>query len=92
MVDRSLLDLISAQMGCSYLSDLHFLSVGQRRLLAQRLDRLIPRKEDVWEWNDALMYLTGAPPERTARAAQRRLVDLLSAPGKGLQKKKEEAR
>ena len=56
MVDRSLLDLISAQMGCSYLSDLRFLSVGQRRILAQRLDRLIPRKEDVWEWNDALMY------------------------------------
>lgn len=73
-----LLDLLSFQMGCMYLSDLRFLSPEQRGYLAQRLDRLRPRQEDIREWNDALNYLTGAPPEDTARAAKERLVHLLS--------------
>lgn len=78
--EQSLLDLLSIQMGCMYLSDLRFLSPEQRRYLAQRLDRLTPRQEDIREWNDALNYLTGAPPEDTARAAKDRLVHLLSQP------------
>lgn len=65
-VDQSLLDLLSIQMGCMYLSDLRFLSPEQRRYLARRLELLIPRQEDIREWNDALDYLTGAPPEHTA--------------------------
>lgn len=80
MVEQSLLDLLSIQMGCMYLSDLRFLSLEQRRYLAQRLDRLTPRQDDVREWNDALDYLTGAPPEDTAQAAKERLVHLLSQP------------
>lgn len=80
MVEQSLLDLLSIQMGCMYLSDLRFLSLEQRRYLAQRLDRLTPRQDDVREWNDALEYLTGAPPEDTAQAAKERLVHLLSQP------------
>ena len=79
-VDQSLLDLLSIQMGCMYLSDLRFLSPEQRRYLARRLELLIPRQEDIREWNDALDYLTGAPPEHTARAAKDRLVHLLSQP------------
>lgn len=80
MVEQSLLDLLAIQMGCMYLSDLRFLSLEQRRYLAQRLDRLTPREEDVRERNDALEYLTGAPPEDTAQAAKERLVHLLSQP------------
>lgn len=80
MVEQSLLDLLAIQMGCMYLSDLRFLSLEQRRYLAQRLDRLTPRQDDVREWNDALDYLTGAPPEDTAQAAKERLVHLLSQP------------
>lgn len=76
-VEQSLLDLMSIQMGCMYLSDLRFLSPEQRRYLAQKLDRLTPREEDVREWNDALDYLTGAPPEETAQAAKEQLVKLL---------------
>ena len=78
--EQSLLDLLSIQMGCMYLSDLRFLSPEQRRYLAQRLDRLTPRQEDIREWNDTLDYLTGAPPEDTARATKDRLVHLLSQP------------
>ena len=77
-VEQSLLDLLSIQMGCMYLSDLRFLSPGQRQYLAQKLDRLTPREEDVREWNDALTYFTDAPPEPTARAAKERLVALLA--------------
>lgn len=78
--EQSLLDLLSIQMGCMYLSDLRFLSSEQRRYLARRLELLTPREEDVREWNDALDYLAEAPPEDTARAAKERLVHLLSQP------------
>ncbi len=78
--EQSLLDLLSIQMGCMYLSDLRFLSPEQRRYLARRLELLTPREEDVREWNDALDYLAEAPPEDTARAAKERLVHLLSQP------------
>ena len=77
-VEQSLLDLLSIQMKCEYLSDLHFLSSEQYRYLAQRLGRLTPREEDMGEWNDVLTYLTDAPPEITARAAKERLVALLA--------------
>lgn len=80
MVEQSLLDLMSIQMGCMYLSDLRFLSQEQRRYLAQKLDRLTPREEDIREWNDALSYLTNAPPETTAQATKERLIYLLSQP------------
>lgn len=80
MVEQSLLDFLSIQMKCEYLSDLRFLSLEQRRYLAQRLDRLTPREEDVREWNDALNYLTGAPSENTAQAAKERIIYLLSQP------------
>jgi len=78
--EQSLLDLLSIQMGCMYLSDLRFLSPEQRRYLARRLELLTPREEGVREWNDALDYLAEAPPEDTARAAKERLVHLLSQP------------
>ena len=80
IVRQSLLELLSIQMGCMYLSDLRFLSLEQRRYLAQKLDRLTPREEDVREWNDALGYLTGASPEETAQAAKEQLVKLLQKP------------
>ena len=78
--EQSLLDLLSIQMGCMYLSDLRLLSPEQRRYLAQKLDQLTPREEDVREWNDALGYLTGASPEETAQAAKEQLVKLLRKP------------
>lgn len=78
IVKQSLLDLLAIQMKCEYLSDLRFLSLEQRRYLAQKLDQLTPREEDVRRWNDALTYLTNAPPEATARVAKERLVALLA--------------
>lgn len=78
-MEQSLLDLLSIQMGCMYLSDLRFLSLEQRCYLAQRLNRLTPREKDLRDWNDALNYLTGAPPMDTAQAAKEQLVQLLTS-------------
>ena len=78
IVEQSLLDLLAIQMKCEYLSDLRFLSPEQRQYLAHKLECLTPREEDIREWNDALTYLTEAPPETTAQAAKERLVALLT--------------
>lgn len=76
-VQLSLLDVMSIQMRCDYLSDLRFLNGGQRTLLAQKLERLTAAEEDLHDWNDALEYLAQAPPEQTAQAAKERLIALL---------------
>ncbi len=54
----SLLDTMSIQMGCTYLSDLCFLSGFQYRKLAEILNSLPAEAFDLREWNDALHYLT----------------------------------
>ncbi|CUP98240.1 Uncharacterised protein [uncultured Flavonifractor sp.] len=76
--ELSLLDLLTLQMNCTYLSDLRFLDGGQRAMLAHRLERLPAKAEDLRDWNDALEYLTGSPPEETAQAAKERLIVLLA--------------
>lgn len=80
MVEQSLLDLLSIQMKCDYLSDLRFLTQEQRQYLAQKLERLTPREEDIRDWNDALVYLANVPPETSAHGAKTRLVQHLLRP------------
>lgn len=77
-VEQPLLELLADELGCHFLSDLRFLSPARRQHLAQLLERIQPREEDIREWNEALAYLTGAPPENTAYTAQRQLIRLLS--------------
>jgi len=72
-----LLDAMSVQMHCEYLSDLHDLDNEQRALLAQKVKQLSPEAMGLHDWNDALEYLAHAPPERTAKAAKERLVQFL---------------
>lgn len=76
-VQQSLLDLLVIQMKCEYLSDLRFLTQEQHLYLAQKLEQLTPREEDIWDWNDALVYLTRSPPAATALEAQRTLINAL---------------
>ena len=80
MIRQSLLDLLSIQMKCEYLSDLRSLSPEQYRYLAHKLSQMVPHEEDIRDWNDALDYLTGKPPEKTAEAARDKLVSLLGSP------------
>ena len=77
IVEQSLLDLMAIQMKCEYLSDLRLLPQKQQRCLAQWLDRLTPREEDIWDWNNALAYLTNTGPEKTAKAAKTQLIKQL---------------
>lgn len=79
LIEQALLDWMSGQMGCTYLSDLRYLSLGKRRQLAGKLESLALREEDLRDWNDALVYLTGASPETTAQNAKKQLVLLLSS-------------
>lgn len=82
MVEQSLLDSMTVQMGCAYLSDLRFLSGLQRRRLAKKLSRIPPREEDLRDWNDALEYLTDLPPEKTCSEAKSKLIEQLYGSGK----------
>lgn len=67
-------------MKCEYLSDLRFLTHGQRQYPAQALERLTPRQEDILERNDVLNYLTGAPPENTPKDANAQLIQRFTIP------------
>lgn len=58
-----LLDEVAAYMECQYLSDLHFLSPYQRCVLATHLERHEAERHALFEWNDALKYLSGLDAE-----------------------------
>lgn len=76
----SLLDLLTAQMGCDYLSDLRFLDSTQRAALAERLKWLPDRASSLRDWNDAV-YLTGdSVPRVTAEEVKAALIAGLTAP------------
>ena len=62
-----LLEFMQHRAGCLCLSDLQSIA-----------DWL--RSRPVREWNGALAYLSGAPPEETAQAARERLIHVLSRP------------
>lgn len=57
--EMSLLDAMAVQVGAAYLSDLHRLNDQQRIQLAQSLEKVAAKDEDLFEWNDALAYLAG---------------------------------
>lgn len=73
----SLLDYLVGHAGCMYLSDLRFLREWERVRLEREVEKIPPYAANVQEWNDALHYLTGAPPERTAEEARCTLMTLL---------------
>lgn len=76
----SLLEFLAYKAGCPYLSDLPRVSGWQRVRMARELEHIQAEAASLHDWNDALDYLTGAPPEDTAQAAKERLVHLLSQP------------
>lgn len=75
-----LLDALSIQAGCTYLSDLRYLHGWERVRLARILRKLPPGAATLNEWNDAFMYLSNGPPQTTAAAARERLLQSLSRP------------
>lgn len=74
-----LLDALSIQADCMYLSDLHYLDKWQRMRLVRTLEQLPADAASLEEWNNALQYLAQQPPEETAAAARTRLLQSLSS-------------
>lgn len=58
MISLSLVDYLAAQLGCEYVSDLHFLDTLSRLRLAHVVSKLSPDDWPLEEWNDALKYVT----------------------------------
>lgn len=75
--DLSLLDEAAAYMGCQYLSDLHYLTPYQRCLLAAHLERHDAESFSLFQWNDALEYLTEHSAEATVLLAKQKLLAAL---------------
>lgn len=61
VVEMSLLDALAMQARCESLSDLRYIDDFQRLRLARMLEKISPQSGTLFEWNDALEYLTGDP-------------------------------
>lgn len=57
MISLSLVDYLAAQLGCEYVSDLHFLDALDRLRLTHVVSKLSPDDWPLEEWNDALEYV-----------------------------------
>ena len=74
-----LLDYLAYQSGCIFLSDMRVLSAAAKWRLARTLERIPPEAASLWEWQDALEYLTGGKPGPDAAQTRKRLIAALSA-------------
>lgn len=73
-----LLEYLAQKAGCGYLSDLLYLSPWEQFHLSREILRISPEAFPLNTWNDALVYLTGLPPEAGASAAQEALIQHLA--------------
>lgn len=74
-----LLEFMQHRAGCLCLSDLQSIADWLRSRPVREWKQ-IPPAAGLREWNGALAYLSGAPPEETAQAARERLIHVLSRP------------
>ena len=70
----SLLDELARRVDCEILSDLRYLDRQGRGQLARAVEALSPDGVPLSQWNDALCYLTGEPPQGSCEEAQARLL------------------
>ena len=80
VLDFSLLDAMAIQSRREYLSDLKYLQDWELIRLGRTLEKAPAKAAALFEWNDALAYLAGAPPEQTQEAARERLISVLTRP------------
>ena len=72
---RPLLEYLAYISGSKYLSDLHYLDGTGRNRIAQALENISSESVSLWEWNDALNYLTGVGPAASPSAARELLIE-----------------
>lgn len=70
----SLLDRAAAMLKCCCLSDLHYLSAEQQATLEEYLRNLDQTEHTLFEWNDALQYLSQADAEKSIDTAREKLL------------------
>lgn len=80
ILDFSLLDAMAIQTRREYLSDLKYLQDWELISLGRALEQVPANAATLSEWNDALTYLAGVPPEQTQAAARERLITFLTRP------------
>lgn len=73
-----LLDFLQYKAGCTYLSDLRYISGWQKVQLAHVLEKIPGEATDLHTWNVALDYLAHAGPEQTAETARTRIITALT--------------
>lgn len=79
--DISILEYLARWAHCANLSDLRYLDEKRRRALADAVQVFSPGDASLFQWNDALDYLTGAPAETDPVRARARLIALLERAG-----------
>lgn len=57
---RDLFERMAELMGCTYVSDLQYLDRKEKLRLAGIVSLIPDSDADLFQWNDALEYLTGA--------------------------------
>ena len=73
-----LLDYLTYRMECTYISNLRFLDKIELGRLIKEIEEIPTDACSLWEWNDALCYLTCQnEPEKTPESAQAKLISLL---------------
>lgn len=75
---KELLDVLTIELGCNFISELpHLDSMGRHRL-AQIIKKTEPDDYPIEDWNGALSYLTGEKKQETAAEAKKLLCQKLS--------------
>jgi len=71
---RDLFERMVELMGCSYVSDLRYLDRKEKLCLAGIVSLIPDSDADLFQWNDALEYLTGAKVKQTDPSFAKRLL------------------
>lgn len=73
-----MLDELYKKAGCCYFSDMKYADKATKKFFALIIETRYPAEAaSLWEWNDALNYLTNSAPESTSQAARDKLLQLL---------------
>lgn len=78
MIDGNLLlEALSKEIGCTYLSDLH--ETENRREVLRAMRKVSVGRYSIQAWNDAVWYITGIQSELSSeRAAREKLREFCS--------------
>ena len=79
-VQMSFLEYLSYRSRSDALSELHSLNILERRRVIRAIESVPVDEIPLEEWNDALSYLVGQPPETSIPAARERLISCLKRP------------